>query len=204
MEANKRISIALLSLHVLMFIALLPRNYCAKVINEACFVVKFLFVIGVSIALIFVENKYLKNYVHAAMILSIVFLLYQAVALIDFAYKANERMVREYHRGNNCYGVLLIFFSLSLLALNVLLLVEHFMSFWIDGSSLRFVFLLDLYSILLVWDWNSDWNWNWLLLLYIFVYTVLICRMRVREGESDRVNSHHGDNGDSGVAKIEP
>lgn len=117
-----------------MFIALLPRNYCAKVINEACFIVKFFYVIGVSIALIFVPNVYLKNYVHASMVLSIVFLLYQAVALIDFSYKANENLVREYHRGNKCYGVLLIVFSIVLLGLNVLLLVEHFMSFWLDGK----------------------------------------------------------------------
>jgi thiol:disulfide interchange protein len=43
----------------------------------------------------------------------------------------NEKLVREYHRGNKCAGFGLISISLILLGCNIWLLVEHFKTFWI-------------------------------------------------------------------------
>ena len=126
---------SLLAMHLVLFIFLIPRNYCSKVINEACFFLKFIFVIAVVIALMFVNNKYMKAYVDFSIVVSFFFLLYQAFSLIDFSYKVNERLVREYHRGSNCFGFLLISFSLILLSANIWLLVQHFLNFWIAGKS---------------------------------------------------------------------
>jgi hypothetical protein len=131
-----RVSIALLALHALVLIFLIPRVYCSKVVNEACFGLKLLMVLALVIALMFVDNKYLKVYVQISVIASFFFLVYQAVALIDFSYILNEKMVREYHRGNKCFGVLLILLSLILLGLNLWLMVDQFLTFWLPGKSL--------------------------------------------------------------------
>lgn len=139
-------SISLFALHLIMFIFLIPRNYCAKVVNEACFLLKFFFVIGVLFALMFVDNKYMIAYVNFSIIISVFFLIYQSVALIDFAYRMNEKLVREYHNGNRCAGVALIFFSVVLLSLNIWLLVEHFQTFWLSGKQfLHFDLLLNYF-----------------------------------------------------------
>jgi len=95
-------------------------------------------VLGGIIAFMFIDNKYLKVFVQISVIVSFFFLLYQAVALIDFSYIMNEKLVREYHRGNNCYGVLLIVFSLLLLGMNIWLMVDQFKTFWLSGKVLFF------------------------------------------------------------------
>lgn len=130
-----RVSFALFALHLLILILILPRGYCSKVVNEACFLLKLLLVPAVAIALMFVENKYLNFYVQASVIASFFFLVYQAVALIDFSYIMNEVLVREFHRGKRFYGGLLIFLSLALLALNIWLLVYQFQTFWLSGRT---------------------------------------------------------------------
>lgn len=129
-----RVSLALFCLHFLILVLILPRTYCSKVVNDACFLLKLLLVLGLVIALMFVDNKYLRAYVQVSVYLSFFFLVYQAVAIIDFSYIMNEKMVREYQRGNRCYGALLIIISLLLLAVNVLLMVDQFVTFWISGK----------------------------------------------------------------------
>lgn len=129
-----RVSIALFALHLLVLILILPRVYCSKVVNEACFLLKLLLVLAAIIALMFIDNQYLKVYVQISVIVSFFFLIYQAVALIDFSYIMNEKLVREYHRGKKCFGALLIIISLVLLALNLWLLVDQFKTFWLSGE----------------------------------------------------------------------
>lgn len=131
-----RVSLALFGLHVLVLLLILPRTYCSKVVNEACFLLKLLLVLAAVIALMFLDNKYLSVYVQISVIASLFFLIYQAVALIDFSYIMNEKLVREYHRGKKCYGALLIILSLLLLALNMWLLVDQFKTFWLSGEYL--------------------------------------------------------------------
>jgi hypothetical protein len=131
-----RVSLALVLLHSLILILILPRTYCSKVVNEACFLLKLLMVLGGIIAFMFIDNQYLKVFVQISVIVSFFFLLYQAVALIDFSYIMNEKLVREYHRGSNCYGGLLIVFSLLLLGINIWLMVDQFKTFWLSGKVL--------------------------------------------------------------------
>lgn len=134
-----RVSLALFCLHCLILILILPRTYCSKVVNEACFLLKLLLVLGFTIAMMFVDNKYLKAYVEISVYVSFFFLVYQAVAIIDFSYIVNEKMVREYSRGNRCYGALLIIVSLVLLSLNIWLMVDQFLTFWISGILYLFI-----------------------------------------------------------------
>lgn len=129
-----RVSLALVLLHSLILIFLLPRTYCSKVVNEACFLLKLLMVLAGIIAFMFVDNQYMKVYVQISVFVSFFFLIYQAVALIDFSYIMNEKMVREYHRGSKCFGALLIIISLALLVLNIILMVNQFKTFWLSGN----------------------------------------------------------------------
>lgn len=135
LQVNPRISMALMILHGLMLILLLPRSQCSKSINHSCFLLKFLLVLGASIGFFFIPNDHLRIYVYICMAVSFIFLLFQMVALIDFSYYFSQILVRRYHAGDKLYAVILIFCSIFFLTLNILLYYVHFRNFWLPGTS---------------------------------------------------------------------
>jgi Serine incorporator (Serinc) len=109
------------------------RDKFAKVINEQGFLVKFSIVIGVTIGLLFVNNSYLSVYVQFSTFVSLIFLVYQSIALIDFGYIWSETWVEKYSNGATFYGILLILASMLLLTTNIAALFVNFTNFWLEG-----------------------------------------------------------------------
>lgn len=132
---------ALMILHGLMLIILLPRSECSKSINHSCFLLKFILVLGASIGFFFVPNDHLRVYVYICMGVSFIFLLFQMVALIDFSYYFSGILVRRYHAGDKLYAVILIFCSIFFLTLNILLFYVHFRNFWLPGTRNKTAFI---------------------------------------------------------------
>lgn len=129
-------------MHLLIMLCLFTRDSFAKFINENCFCLKFLFVLGVTIGLFFVHNDYLLFVVEAAGYISILFLVYQSIGLIDFGYSWNEVWVEKFSEGTTFYGVLLLGTSILLFILNCYSLITNFITFWIDNCTYNKVNLI--------------------------------------------------------------
>ena len=112
---------------------LLTRNNFARFVNERCIVLKFILALTLTFALLFVPNDYLIFYVKIASFISLLFLLYQSIALIDFGYIWNEKWVENYDLGSNFHGIMLICSSAILLILSVICIGFNFSNFWISG-----------------------------------------------------------------------
>lgn len=130
-----RISLALLIFHLIIALLLFTRDNFARFLNEECFVVKILTIVAIVILLMFVKNSYLVFFVKTSQYLSVLFLIYQSIMLIDFGYSWNELWVDKFEQGTTFYGVLLVFFSLLLLAANVGIVFLNAREFWISGCA---------------------------------------------------------------------
>ena len=76
-SAVYRISLSFLALFLLMFIVTLCRNRLAMVVNEGLFCVKYIMVLAIFIAFLFVDNQVFIDYSNASKYLSIVFMVLQ-------------------------------------------------------------------------------------------------------------------------------
>lgn len=128
---------ALAVLHLVIMVCLFTRDSFAKFVNEQCFLAKFLAVTGLTLVLMFVDNSHLRIYVQIAGIVSVIFLLYQSISLIDFGYNWNDTWVDKYTDGTTFYGILLILGSIGLFSLNAYLIHLNFSTFWISGCALN-------------------------------------------------------------------
>lgn len=95
-----------------------------------------------TIGLLFVDNYHLRTYVEVSTYLSLIFLVYQSIALVDFGYVWNEVWVQKYSDGTTFYGILLVLTSLLLLATNIAALFVNFYNFWLPGCYYNKVNLL--------------------------------------------------------------
>lgn len=145
-------------------ICLFTRDTFAKFINEQCFFVKFLIVTGFTILLLFVDNNYLVTYVQIAGIVSIIFLLYQSITLVDFGYSWNDTWVDKYDQGTTFYGILLIIVSIGLCVGTGYIGYMNFDNFWVPGCNmnktslvLNVMFILTIVTlVLLKYNENSS------------------------------------------------
>lgn len=128
-----RVSLALFLLHIVIMLCCLTRDSFAQAVNERGFGFKFLVVAVGIFGLLFLPNHYLRIYVTITSFVGVLFLLYQSIALVDFAYVWNETWVKRYEDGVSCYGVLLVIGSIGLLALTGVATVYNFNLYWIDG-----------------------------------------------------------------------
>ena len=130
-----RVSLALLIFHVVILIMLFTRDRFAKFVNEECFPIKFIAVLATVFVLMFVSNDKLIYFLTISKYLSVVFLLYQSIILIDFGYVWNEVWVEKYESGTTFYGVLLVIFSVGLFVANIFINALNIREFWIAGCS---------------------------------------------------------------------
>lgn len=130
-----RVSIGLLCLHFLLLLLMFARDNFSKTVNEGFFFFKFLIVALIAFAFLFVNNYYFRFYVTIASWISVVFLIYQSVSLIDFGYSWNEYWVERYETGTPFYGIVLVIFTLLFGAGSVALIVKNFVVFWIAGAT---------------------------------------------------------------------
>ena len=124
-------SLALLILHITIIICLFTRDSFAKFVNEQCFPLKIIAVLVITFLLMFVDNSWMEFYVGMSEIISIVFLIYQSITLIDFGYVWNETWLEKYENGTTFYMVLMGVFSILLLGSNIYLLYFNFLNFWL-------------------------------------------------------------------------
>ena len=116
-------------------------------------VIKILFVFVLTFLMLFIHNDYLYYYVKVSSFLSLIFLIYQSIILIDFGYSWNELWVEKYENGTTFYGILLIVFSLLLITADIFLLKININEFWIDGctfNKLSIVFAIILTFVFLI------------------------------------------------------
>jgi len=106
-----RMSFALVALHVFILIFLFMRNGCSRSTNEDIWMFKIMLVVGVFIGSFFISNDFFAKYSVLAMYVSIVFILFQIVMIIDLCYLWNKAWIERYDAGENCYGYLLVFLT---------------------------------------------------------------------------------------------
>lgn len=116
-----RLSFCLLCLFFLMLLFMLPRARLSMIINEGCFFVKYMFVLGLFIGTLWISNEVFNTYSKAAQVISIFYMVIQSIIIIDLFYLAGIRMVRRYDEGQTRFAGYLIALSILVEALAVTL-----------------------------------------------------------------------------------
>ena len=130
-----RMSFVLACFHVFVLCVILARNTAASVFHDGCWGTKFLLVFGLFVGTMWISNDFFKGYMSFARIVSIVFLLVQALLMLVVAYKVNEVLVGNYEHENTdglgCSGVVVIVLTGLISIGNVIWLVYQYI--WFSG-----------------------------------------------------------------------
>ena len=107
-----RLSLSLLILFVLMLLFMLPRVRLSMVVNEGCFCLKYLLVVGFFIGSLWINNKVFESYSVAARYISILYMVMQSIILIDLFYLAGIKLKKRYDEGDTHYACYLVTLSI--------------------------------------------------------------------------------------------
>ncbi len=121
-----RASLSLAIMHFLIFFICSMRNSMARAVNEGAWVCKFVFLVGVFIALLWVDNKFFVSYANVAKVVSGFFLVFQIIMIIDLSYIWAEKWIAIYEEGNSCWAIVMIIASIILYVGTGDLLVKSF------------------------------------------------------------------------------
>lgn len=80
-------------------------------INEGCFLIKYLLVIGIVIGFLWVDDTIFTNFAQFSKYASIVYMFVQSIILIDLAYLSGIKLVKNYDNGESQYGCYLVVLS---------------------------------------------------------------------------------------------
>ena len=150
-------SLALWILFSVMLLLMLCRNKISQVINEGLFCVKFLILLLVFVATFFLPTSVLNLYAAVARIISVLFLVIQAVILVDLFYLYAISLVRKYDDGSDGCAGFLIGSTIIAEAAAFLLMVIALISFgqdtcgstsWLSIITLVIILLLPLIQLL--------------------------------------------------------
>ena len=130
-SAVYRISLSLVIVHVFVLFWLLFRNSCSKNFNEGVWLVKILMVVGTFIGFFFVSNSVFEVYSKVIMVLSVIFLLFQIIMIIDLFYIWGTRWIQRYDAGQKGYAYPLIGFSAILIAATLYVIIRSYI--WFAG-----------------------------------------------------------------------
>ena len=107
-----RMSFVLAWFHAFVLCVILARNTAAAIFHDGCWCVKFLVVLGFFIGTMWIDNSFFQGYMKFARIVSIAFLLIQALLMLVVAYSINELLVGNYEHENSnglgCSGIIII------------------------------------------------------------------------------------------------
>lgn len=126
-----RVSLALVVLHVFVLFWLLFRNGCSKRFNEGVWFFKLILVLGSFILFFFIHNSVFERYSKVIMVLSLVFLLFQIIMLIDLSYIWGARWIQKYDAGKTAYAIPLFGFSLIFYAATAYGIIRSYI--WFAG-----------------------------------------------------------------------
>lgn len=94
-----RISLSLLILFVLMLLFMLIRGRISMIINEGCFFIKYVIVVGLMIGFLWVQDNVFDSYSEVCKYFSIFYMFLQSIILIDLFYLAGIKLVKRYDAG---------------------------------------------------------------------------------------------------------
>lgn len=69
------------------------------VVNEGCFCLKYLLVVGIVIGFLWVNDQVFYNFAEFSKYGSIVYMILQSIILIDLFYLAGIKLVKKYDQG---------------------------------------------------------------------------------------------------------
>jgi len=136
---------------------MLSRGRFAKVVNEQGFFIKFWGVVYLIYVLDGADKALMQAYVKFANAISVPFVLYQNIALIDFAYSINENLMNRYYKGRRIYAVLIVLITFAMLAVNIGVYMTILELFWLPECNYNLISLainggyLVLIPLLVLW-----------------------------------------------------
>ena len=132
-----RMSFVLACFHVFVLCVILARNTAASIFHDGCWGTKFLLVFAFFVGTMWIENDFFKGYMSFARIVSILFLMIQALLMLVVAYKVNECLVgnfeAQYTDGIGCSGVIVIIITALFSIGNVVWLIYQYI--WFSGCA---------------------------------------------------------------------
>eukprot|EP00827_Trimyema_finlayi_P007202 TRINITY_DN985_c0_g1_i3.p1 TRINITY_DN985_c0_g1~~TRINITY_DN985_c0_g1_i3.p1 ORF type:complete len:383 (+),score=44.03 TRINITY_DN985_c0_g1_i3:66-1214(+) len=129
-SACYRMSFALAALFVIIFLAQLFRNDLSKMFNEGMWIIKFAVVLGIFIAVMYLSNDFFEKYVIAAKVIGAIFMIAQAIMLVDLFWIWSENLIHQFDTGNSIYKYILLLMTLILYAGTITLIVFNFIWFY--------------------------------------------------------------------------
>jgi Serine incorporator (Serinc) len=107
-----RMSFVLAIFHTIVLLVILGRNTAASVFHDGCWGTKFFFVLAFFVGTMWINNEFFKGYMAFSRIVSIAFLVVQALLMLCVAYTLNELLVGNYEHENTnglgCSGIIII------------------------------------------------------------------------------------------------
>ena len=142
-----RLSWSLAIFHIIMLIIVSLRNNFAAAFHDGCWGAKFLIVAGILIASLWIPNDpVMEGYLEFARIVSIFFLMYQALLILVLAYSLNDLLVSnvENEGGSafSCSGIILIVIFVLTTGGNITWLVFQYIEFGNKGCGANLTFLI--------------------------------------------------------------
>lgn len=106
---------------------ILARNTAASVFHDGCWGTKFLIVFSAFIGTMWIDNSFFQGYMDFSRIVSIAFLMMQALLMLVVSYNLNEMLVGNYESeqtdGLGCSGIIVILITGVLTIGNIVWLV---------------------------------------------------------------------------------
>ena len=130
-----------------MLIIVSLRNNFAAAFHDGCWAAKFLIVAGILIASLWIPNDpVMDGYLEFARIVSVIFLMYQALLVLVMAYSLNEVLVSNVEKEGgsafSCSGIILIVIFVLSLGGNVTWLIFQYIEFGNSGCGANLTFLI--------------------------------------------------------------
>ena len=132
-----RMSFVLACFHLVVLGVIIFRNTAASVFHDGCWGLKFIAVLVFFISTMWIPNDFFQGYMTFSRVLSILFLLIQALLMLVVAYKINESLVSNYEAENTngvgCSGIIIIVLTALITIGNVTWAVYQYI--WYHGCA---------------------------------------------------------------------
>jgi hypothetical protein len=126
-----RMTFVLACFHLLVLLIILARNSCAAMFHDGFWLLKFLFVLVFFIGSTWIPIEFFQGYMSFARVVSIFFLIYQALLMLVVSYKINSTLVGNYeHGGSRCSAIILLVLTGIITAGNITFAVFQYIWYY--------------------------------------------------------------------------
>jgi len=130
-------SFVLACFHLVVLGVIIFRNTAASVFHDGCWGLKFIAVLVFFISTMWIPNIFFQGYMTFSRVISILFLLIQALLMLVVAYKINESLVSNYEAENTngvgCSGIIIIVLTVLITVGNITWAVFQYI--WFNGCA---------------------------------------------------------------------